>query len=172
MTTSTPPRSRFAPLALAASLFLAASGLAGCGPGGGAGQIFLIVFSLSDTPEPLRLFTFRVAYAAKGEFVGNGTDVECEILEDAEDVEGDFDDDDDGTLTVEIDATAEPLDSVVEFLQCRFEASEQPTTQQFTVTVLSAEDEDEDPVATGDVDILVSSIDLEDSALRATSDLQ
>ena len=65
---------------------------------------------------------------------------------------------------MDLDAPDEPLEAGTEVVECLFEATEQPTTNDFTVEVQSAEDDFGDEVDVDDVDVVVSSIDLDDSA--------
>jgi hypothetical protein len=147
------------------------TGASGCGPSGGNPSTFLITFSLSGTPEPLSLLSFRVLYDAKDDFSGTGTSVACELLDDAGDATATIADDDNGVLVITLEAEEdEPFDEVSELVECRYQSDSQPTTQSFTVTVLSAKDEDGITVAPNAIDVLVSGIELlgEAASLRVT----
>jgi len=137
--------------------FLAAAAASvSCGPSGDP-DTYQIVFTLTESPSDLETLHFRVAYEL-GEFAGTGTTVACSLVANDDDELIDSNDDDEGTLTVDIDATANPLQEGAAIVECNFLSDVQPTADNFTVTVLSADDDGGDPVA-----------DLRDIAVVVTS---
>jgi hypothetical protein len=143
----------------------ASLGAGACGPsGGGNTATYLVTFALSVTPEDLSQLAFKVTYTADGDFVGTGTTVSCELIPALEDATADFNDDDDSTLEVDIDAPEDAMKAATELVECRFSSSDQPTTNEFTVAVVSATDDFGEAVAPNDVKVVVSSIDVDDSA--------
>ncbi len=142
---------------------LALCGAASCGPsnGGGNPANYLIVFTLSSTTDDLVALEFSVAYQ-NGNFTGTGTDVSCSLVDSGDDVV--LNDDNAGTLSVTIDATDDELLEDDDILECEFVSTVQPTSNDFTITV-----EDADPADPGDVDVVVTSTDLEGEALVARS---
>lgn len=141
-------------------------GAGGCGPSGGDTATYLVTFALSVTPVDLDLskLSFKVTYTADGDFVGTGTSVSCDLIPALEDATTTFTDDDESTLDVDIDSPMDVMAAGTEIVECRFDSSEQPTTNDFTVAVVSATDEFDDAVDADDVKVVVSSIDLDDSA--------
>lgn len=143
-------------------------GAGACGPSGGdSTATYLVTFALSVTPEDLSKLSFKVTYTADGDFLGTGTDVSCELttaLAALEDATADFDDDDASILEVDIDAPEDAMEAATELVVCNFSSSDQPTTNEFTVAVVSATDDFDDAVDPDDVKVVVSSIDLDDSA--------
>jgi hypothetical protein len=156
---------------LLSSLFVsmivaAVGGSTACGPSNATDATYSVLFTLADTPEDLATLRFRVVYTG-GELPGNGTAVSCELLEDGDGETADFEDDDDDTLEVDIDATDNPIAADTDIVTCDFFGATQPNAGNFTITVLHAEDEDGNDVQTGDVDVIVSSTDIADSAEAA-----
>lgn len=152
-----------------AVLALCALGAGACGPSESA-STYTIEFSLSDSPEDLALLSLRVAYTS-GEFLGNGLAVDCTLLNDDDDETVVFNDDDTSKLNVSIDATDNPLSPAQEIFTCEFLADTQPTAANFTITVLSAEDDFGDPVVPGDIDIVVTSTDLSVASAASTGEI-
>lgn len=140
------------------ALALAATGAVACGPGGGNSDTFLIVFALSNSPADLGTLSFRVLYE-NGSFVGNGADVSCELVNDEDDETAVFSDDDRGTLQIGVNAAENPLEKANDIVECSFAASGQPTADDFTVTVLAAEDDSGAPVLAAEVDVVVRTTD-------------
>ncbi len=141
-------------------------GAGACGPSGGGSTVtYLVTFALSVTPEDLSQLSFRVTYTAQGDFLGTGTTVSCEkLLPALAGATTTFNDDDDSILVVEIDDPTTDMEAGTELVDCKFSSSEQPTTNEFTVAVVSATDDFDDDVDPDDVKVVVSSIDLDDSA--------
>jgi len=125
-----------------AAVLLVAIGVAACGPSGGgeASATYTIQFTLSATPAQLTQLEFSVEYTG-GSFVGSGTAVSCKRLANAGD-SGEFDDDDSGLLEVGIVAATKKLTDDLAIVECSFEASTQPTANNFDVTVDDAEPSD------------------------------
>jgi hypothetical protein len=149
------------PLVAAAAL-AAVFGAAACGPSSdGTPATYAIVFSLGATPEDTDLgkLKYTVEYDT-GDFSGEGASVVCSLVADDDGETAEFTDDDQGELTIEIDATENALLVGEEIVECDFVASTQPTANSFTVTVTSAEDDFGDPVDEADVDVVVTSTDL------------
>lgn len=145
-------------IALTATL-LAFSALA-CGPSNsGTPATYIVTFALGSSPEDLAKLAFRVVYVG-GEFTGDGASVVCSLLATDDNETADFVDDDNGELEVQIDATDNALAEGSEIVECEFIATDQPTANQFTITVESAEDDFGDPVDKNDVDVVVTSTDL------------
>lgn len=144
-------------------LALAAFGVAACGPSGGGGTpaTYSVVFALSSTPDDTDLgnLTYRVGYDT-GDFDGEGASVVCTLLETGDGQTADFTDDDNGELTIAIDATSTALVVGDDIVECDFTASTQPTADSFTITVDSAKDDFGDPVNKALVDVVVTSTDL------------
>ena len=154
-------KNRFVVACIAA---FATLGAGACGPSGGDTATYLVTFALSVTPEDLSKLSFKVTYTADGDFVGTGTTVSCDFIAALDDATATFDDDDDSILDVVIDAPTDVMEAATELVECRFSSSEQPTTNEFAVAVVSATDDADDAVDPDDVDVVVSSIDLDDSA--------
>lgn len=149
-------------LAVAPVLALAALGVAACGPSnGGTPATYTIVFSLSATPDDTDLgnLTYRVGYDS-GDFSGEGASVVCSLVADADGETADFTDDDNGELTIVIDATENALIVGEDIVECEFVATTQPTADTFPITVDSAKDDFGDPVDKNAVDVVVTSTDL------------
>jgi hypothetical protein len=146
---------------------LALTGAAACGPGGGAPATYLIAFTLGDSPADLEKLSYRVAYTG-GDFIGNGIGVSCTLLNTDSGETADFSDNDNGLLTVSIDATDNALSPPEEIVTCDFTSKTQPIANDFTITVLSATDDFGDPVAPGDVSVSVTSTDVASSASGST----
>ncbi len=136
---------------------LLALGATACGPGGGGGvATWEIVFTLSETTDDLETLSLSVAYVG-GNFVGTGSTVACTLLPDDGDETADFDDDDGGTLTIDIDATDQPLAEGTDLVACEFQAAQQPSADDFTVTVEDADPADpEDVTVSVDVDAVAA----------------
>lgn len=141
------------------ALVLALGGAAACGPSNDSVPAsYLVVFTLSGSPEDLNTLKFRVTYEG-GDFDGTGTSVNCELFESENDETADFDDDDSDTLDVDIDASTNPLVEGNDIVGCEFVASAQPTSDHFTIEVLAATDDADDAVDPGDIDVVVTSTD-------------
>jgi len=154
------PESSVAPR-LAACL-LVVLGVAACGPSGSAGTpaVYAIRFAISETPDPLEVLDFSVAYSG-GDFVGTDSSVSCSLLQDDDDEVAEFEDSG-SSLSVEITAEDNPLEQGVDIIECDFEASTQPTSANFTITIQTADPGDED-----DVTVVVTSTEVAASASRA-----
>lgn len=121
-----------------------------CGPGGGDGAAtWQVVFTLDETTDDLETLYLSVAYVG-GNFVGAGSTVACDLLPDDDGETADFDDDDNGTLTIDIDATDQPLAEGTDLVACEFQAAQEPATDDFTVTI-----DDADPADPEDVTVSV-----------------
>lgn len=146
----------------AASVPLAVGGALGCSGPNEDPDTYSIVFALSDTPddEDLSRLGFRVLYD-NGSISGNGAGAACELDAAYSTDSVVLADDDEGELTVTIDATDKVLKASTEILTCSFVTSEQPTGQDFTVSILSASDADDDEIDDlDDIHVVVTSTDI------------
>lgn len=152
--------------------FLAAiAGTTACGPSSDP-DTYNVVFTLSESPSDLATLQYRVVYE-NGSFAGNGTAVACSLVasDDGETIEAS--DDDAGTLTISIDASDNPLTESSDIVQCDFLASTQPTSNDFTITILAADDDSGDPVVPlSDVAVVVTSTDIETSGMAAKGSIE
>lgn len=142
-----------------AAAFLVASGAAACGPSSGNLAVYTVVFALGDSPEDLARLGFTVVYGG-GSFVGNGPGVNCDLVETDDDETATFSDDDEDTLTVDINATEAPLAEGSDIVTCEFQADAQPSANDFTITVTLAKDEDNADVNLNAVGVVVTSTDV------------
>lgn len=143
-----PESSNFARLAAALGIATAvATAVAACGPSGGGGTLgtYAVQFTLSDTTDDLTALTFAVAYTG-GNFVGDGTSVSCTLIDNAGD-SAVFTDSNSGNLTVAITATTDELVEDQDLVECDFQASSQPTADNFTITISSFAPGDAEDVA-------------------------
>ena len=143
-----------------ATILLTAAALApGCGPGGGGpDQLYTIVFELSEAPETLGELTFTIGYQGGGDFVGSGTDVDCEVDGDAGDTTGTFDDDDASEIAVEL-TSDDGLDESTDIVRCTLSAGDEPTAGNFPITIVDAKDAGGTDVKNEDVTVSVDAID-------------
>jgi hypothetical protein len=124
-------------------------GAAACGPsnGGGTPATYVIEFTLSDTPDDddLTALGLDIAYDV-GNFTGTGEDVACGLVTGVGD-SAVFDDDNAGTLKVDIVATTDELVEDEVLFTCDFVSNEQPTAADFTITIRSSAPSDEEDVS-------------------------
>jgi hypothetical protein len=122
-------------------------GAAACGPsnGGGNPATYIIEFTLTGTTEPLTVLKFDVGYDV-GNFTGAGTAVECVKTATSGD-SAEFEDDNVDTLTIDIVATTDKLNDDDVLATCEFVSNEQPTLDDFTITIEETAPSDEDEVS-------------------------
>jgi hypothetical protein len=124
-------------------------GAAACGPsnGGGNPATYVIEFTLSDTPDDddLTALGLDVAYDV-GNFTGTGEDVACGLVTGVGD-SAEFEDDNAGTLKVDIVATTDKLVEDEVLFTCDFVSNEQPTDANFTITIRSSAPSDKEDVS-------------------------
>jgi hypothetical protein len=146
--------------------FAVLCGATACGPsgGGGAPATYVILFTLSDLPDDDELtdLEFNVAYD-QGNFAGTGTDVACALVDSGDTAV--FTDDNAGVLNVKIEAATVELVEDDDIVECDFVSTAQPTTEEFTITIVASEPTDKE-----DVTVVVSSIDLEGASLTGSAD--
>jgi hypothetical protein len=123
-----------------------------------------IVFALGSSPDPLSTLEFRVDYDG-GEIGGNGALAACELVQTEDEQTVVLSDNDDGRLTVEIEAIEDPLVVQDAILECDFVSSNQPTADNFDITILAATDEDDNGISNlSGIDVVVTSTELLSSA--------
>ena len=128
-----------------------------------------MVVALSDSPADLATLHLTLGYS-HGDFVGNGASVTCALKQTADGETASFVDDDHGSVDASIDATDNPLVAGSAIFHCDFSSTSQPIAADFTLTVLAATDDLDDPVAPADIDVVVTSTDLAPASLVAGSD--
>jgi hypothetical protein len=153
-----------------AAVLSAVAGSAACGPSSNPAT-FNIVFTLSESPSDLATLEFRVVYD-HGSFAGNGTSVNCSLASDDGDTIA-ASDNDTGTLTISIDASDNALVSGDDIVKCNFLAEAQPTSNDFAVTILAADDGSGHAVANlNDIAVVVTSTDVETAGNTATGSIK
>jgi len=133
----------------------AVAGSVACGPSSDPG-VFAIVFTVTETPSPLKTLEVEVRYD-HGNFDGSGENVACAL---SADVNGSIaaSDNEDGKLTVDIDASADPLVKGGNAFLCSFDSSDQPTSDDFSIEVAGATDNHDHPVPDlTDISVVVTS---------------
>lgn len=157
------------PVRIAATL-MAMQALAACGPSGGDSADYTITFAVSDflgsDEFDLAKLSFHVDYEG-GDFVGNGSAVSCELVASDDGETATFVDNDNGRLSVDIDASENPIVAGDDIVTCVFHGSRQPTSEDFAITVTGAINENDDALPVGEVDIVITQIDIEAPALRS-----
>ncbi|MFT4569477.1 MAG: hypothetical protein ACI8TX_003307 [Hyphomicrobiaceae bacterium] len=112
-----------------------------CGPSQGDIQTFLISFTVATATNPIDQLTFGVTYTGGGDFTGAGSNVDCSTSGNATGTSS-FVDDDVDDLEIAVSAGDTLIDADEEVAVCTFESSVAPTSGNFTIGTVTAQDAD------------------------------
>jgi hypothetical protein len=139
--------------------------LSACGPSEGSRIEYNVTFFLDSADQQVDELDFDVTYTGGGVFVGERGAVECTGLNGAAGAPGnDFDDDDeDEILSIHLEANSAQMEEDDNVVVCVFSASVQPTTGNFKVDGIAADDDD------GDAVTVVIDIEIDDEEMVTTT---
>ncbi len=151
---------------IVAALLAAVVGSVACGPSSDP-DTFDIVFTLTDTPTPLKTLSLEVRYDS-GDFAGNGDTVACSLTASSnQETLVASDNQDDGVLDIAIDASEKALTEGSNIFDCNFLSSRQPTADDFEVTVTEAINNHDHPADPSEISVVVTSTSVISSTTAA-----
>jgi len=157
---------KYRPSLIIAAVLAAVAASVACGPDSDP-ETFDIVFSLTDTPTPLKSLNLEVRYEG-GDFAGSGDTVACSLTasSNGETIVA-SDNQDDRQLDIAIDASDKPLTEGSDIFDCNFLGSRQPTADDFDVTVTGAINNHDHPADPSEISVVVTSTSVISSTTSA-----